>query len=598
MTRDPIGNPNPTASGPADALDPRPQPRPVPGIEDCAREPIHLSGAIQPHGFLISVVLPDWTVRQASANIDELLEVPAAELLGESLADYINQDVLEVVADTVSFAEPDAPPQRAGVGNIGPFGVLCDLGVHVADGLVHIEIEQQPFHQRGNAPTGVAQAMIARVAAAEDAGDFHQRAAEQVRLLTGYDRVMVYRFRHDDAGEVIAEARADDLEPYLGLRYPASDIPPQARALYLRNRLRVIPDAGYVPVPVLPGVNAQGAPLDLSQHALRSVSPVHVEYLRNMGVAASMSISIISGGRLWGLIACHHREPRPVPPGVRAAADLFGMFVSMRVAAREQEETMHRYERAQQVRDAVGSRLSQARDYRAALTDELPLLRETLDSDGAALWLGGEWSHDGRVPASLDIALLMEWVERLGRPVLAMTDKATDWRTDALQAEGLAGLLAINLGTPEDWLFVFRREQVEDVRWAGEPSKALVATDDGNRIAPRKSFAEWKQTVHGCSSDWTDGDRRGAERLHRVLREQRRRLLAPVEDRGNMERLRRHESQRDRKTRLQQLSSLVDGLVHLDEAQTSRLDERIATLEADLRQLIEARADHAQTSVS
>ena len=598
MTRDPIGNPNPTANGPSDALDPRPQPRAVPGIEDCAREPIHLSGAIQPHGFLISVVLPDWTVRQASANIDELLEVPAAELLGESLADYINQDVLEVVADTVSFAEPDAPPQRAGVGNIGPFGVLCDLGVHVADGLVHIEIEQQPFHQRGNAPTGVAQAMIARVAAAEDAGDFHQRAAEQVHLLTGYDRVMVYRFRHDDAGEVIAEARADDLEPYLGLRYPASDIPPQARALYLRNRLRVIPDAGYVPVPVLPGVNAQGAPLDLSQHALRSVSPVHVEYLRNMGVAASMSISIISGGRLWGLIACHHREPRPVPPGVRAAADLFGMFVSMRVAAREQEETMHRYERAQQVRDAVGSRLSQARDFRAALTDELALLRETLDSDGAALWLGGEWSHDGRVPASLDITVLMEWVERLGRPVLAMTDKAADWRTDALQAEGLAGLLAINLGTPEDWLFVFRREQVEDVRWAGEPAKALVATDDGTRIAPRKSFAEWKQTVHGCSSDWTDGDRRGAERLHRVLREQRRRLLAPAEDRGNMERLRRHESQRDRKTRLQQLSSLVDGLVHLDEAQTSRLDERIATLEADLRQLIEARAEHAQTSAS
>lgn len=594
MTRDPIGNPLP--AGMADALDPRPRPAAVPAVEDCAREPIHRSGAIQPHGYLISVVLPDWTVRQASANIEQLLEVPATELLGESLADYINQDVLEVVADTVSFAEPDAPPQRAGVGNIGAFGVLCDLGVHVADGLVHIEIEPQPYNRRGDAPTGVAQAMIARVAAAEDAEDFHQRAAVQVRQLTGYDRVMVYRFRHDGAGEVIAESRADGLEPFLGLRYPASDIPPQARALYLRNRLRVIPDAGYVPVPVVPGRTADGAPLDMSQHALRSVAPVHLEYLHNMGVAASMSISIISGGRLWGLIACHHREPRPVPADVRAAADLFGMFVSMRVAAREQEETMHRYERAQQVRDAVGSRLSQARDFQAALTDELALLRETLDSDGAALWLAGAWSHEGRVPAALDIAPLMDWVERLGRPVLAMTDRAADWETDALQARGLAGLLAINLGTPEDWLFVFRREQVEDVRWAGEPAKALVATDDGNRIAPRKSFAEWKQTVHGCSSDWTDGDRRGAERLHRVLREQRRRLLAPAEDRGNMERLRRHQSLRDRKTRLQQLSSLVDGLVHLDEAQTSRLDQRIATLEADLRELIEARANDLQAS--
>ena len=565
--------------------------------DGCTKEPIHLSGAIQSHGYLVSCAMPDWTVRHVSANIDQLLDVPVDALLGHSLRDYFSEDVLQTVLDTQSLVSPGALAQRAGQANLGPLGTACDLVVHVADDLVHIEIE--PRHERGPSPqpTALAQSMIAAVAQ-DSHGNFHDYVAAQVRELTGYDRVMVYRFLHDGTGEVIAEAVADDMDPYLGLRYPASDIPPQARALYLRNRLRVIPDAGYVPVPVLPGVNAQGAPLDLSQHALRSVSPVHVEYLRNMGVAASMSISIISGGRLWGLIACHHREPRPVPPGVRAAADLFGMFVSMRVAAREQEETMHRYERAQQVRDAVGSRLSQARDYRAALTDELPLLRETLDSDGAALWLGGEWSHDGRVPASLDIALLMEWVERLGRPVLAMTDKATDWRTDALQAEGLAGLLAINLGTPEDWLFVFRREQVEDVRWAGEPAKALVATDDGTRIAPRKSFAEWKQTVHGCSSDWTDGDRRGAERLHRVLREQRRRLLAPTEDRGNMERLRRHESQRDRKTRLQQLSSLVDGLVHLDEAQTSRLDERIATLEADLRQLIEARADHAQTSAS
>ena len=581
-----------------DALDPRPLPSATLGIEDCAREPIHLSGAIQPHGYLISVSLPDWTVRQCSANVESLLEVPAAQLLGESLADYINQDVLDVVADTVSFAEPDTPPQRAGVGNIGPFGVLCDLGVHVANGLVHIEIEQQPFNQRGHAPTGVAQAMIGRVAAAEDAGDFHQRAAEQVRLLTGYDRVMVYRFRHDDAGEVIAEARADDLEPYLGLRYPASDIPPQARALYLRNRLRVIPDAGYVPVPVVPGRTAKGEPLDLSQHALRSVSPVHLEYLRNMGVAASMSISIISGGRLWGLIACHHREPRPVPPGVRAAADLFGMFVSMRVAAREQDETMQRYERAQQVRDALGSRLSLARDFRAALAEELPLLRDTLDSDGAALWLDGRWSQDGRVPGALAIEPLLAWVDRLGRPVLAMTDCMADWRTDALQAEGLAGLLAINLGTPEDWLFLFRREQVEDVRWAGEPAKALVATDDGTRIAPRKSFAEWKQTVHGCSIDWSDSDRRGAERLHRVLREQRRRLLVDDDDTGNLDRLRQHQALRDQKARLQQLSSLVDGLVHLDEAQTSRLDRRIATLEADLRQLIESPSDDLDTTAA
>ncbi len=595
MTAAPPTHPRstPRVPGATDALDPRPTPRATPGIDDCAREPIHLSGAIQPHGYLVSVTLPDWTVCQASANIEALLEVPAAALLGESLTDFVNQDVLDVVADTVAFAEPDAPPQRAGTGNIGALGTLCDLGVHVADGLVHIEIEAQPFNQRGNAPTGVAQAMIARVAASSEFEDFHQRAAEQVRLLTGYDRVMVYRFRHDHAGEVIAEARTEEVEPYLGLRFPASDIPPQARALYLRNRLRVIPDAGYVPVPVVPGRTPQGMPLDMSQHALRSVSPVHLEYLRNMGVAASMSISIISGGRLWGLIACHHREPRAVPPGVRAAADLFGMFVSMRVAAREQEDTMRRYERAQLVRDAIGTRLSQAQagDFATALSGELPLLQDVLDSDGAALWLDGRWHQAGRVPAALDVAPLLEWVERLGRPVLAMTDRAADWRTPALLAEGLAGVLAINMGTPQDWLFLFRREQVEDVRWAGEPAKALVTTDDGTRIAPRKSFAEWKQTVHGCSIDWSDSDRRGAERLHRVLREQRLRWLAP--DPGDLDGQHRHQALRDQKARLQQLSGLIDGLVHLDASQSSQLDTGIATLETDLRRLIDGARDEA-----
>ena len=561
-------------------------------LDACLRAPVHLSGAIQPHGYLVSCSRADWRIRHVSANVEALFGLPADALLGLPLSEFVEEDVLSQVSDGVAATGPgDATAQRACTANVGALMTICDVTAHAVDGLLHLEFEPQPGRSDALTPTTIAQRMVAQLGHADDTPGFFRQVARQVQRLTGYDRVMVYRFREDDSGEVIAEVVPGDMEPYLGLRYPATDIPPPARALYLRNRIRIIPDATYQPVPLLPPLDADGAPLDLSQHVLRSVAPVHLEYLRNMGVAASMSISIISGGRLWGLIACHNREPRLVPASARAAADLFGMFVSMRVAAREQDETMQRYERAQQVRDALGSRLSLARDFRAALAEELPLLRDTLDSDGAALWLDGRWSQDGRVPGALAIEPLLAWVDRLGRPVLAMTDCMADWRTDALQAEGLAGLLAINLGTPEDWLFLFRREQVEDVRWAGEPAKALVATDDGTRIAPRKSFAEWKQTVHGCSIDWSDSDRRGAERLHRVLREQRRRLLVDEDDTGNLDRLRQHQALRDQKARLQQLSSLVDGLVHLDEAQTSRLDRRIATLEADLRQLIESPSD-------
>lgn len=567
--------------------------------EMCAREPIHLSGAIQPHGWLISCVLPDWTVRHASGNIVSLLDVPAETLVGQSLRDHLVEDLLQAVSDTIGLSDPGAPPQRVAVGNIGPLATLCDVSAHVAEGMIHLEIEPQPAQVRERTPTVVAQSMIARVANATDMEDFHQRAADQVRLLTGYDRVMVYRFRHDDSGEVIAEARAEDQESYLGLRYPASDIPAQARRLYLHSRLRVIPDANYAPVPVLPGRDASGQRLDLSQHALRSVSPVHLEYLRNMGVAASMSISIISGGRLWGLIACHHRVPRMVPPGIRAAADLFGLFVSMRISARDQEHAAAQDEHAREARDALGLRLAAASDHEAALADHIGLLRDTVPSEGLALRLRGRWHADGRVPERA-YASLVDWLRSADGTRLAMSHRADDWR-GGQDTAGLAGALGIPLGGG-DAIFFFRAEQLEDVHWAGDPAKAQIS-DDGTRIAPRKSFATWSETVRGSSLPWSDADRRAAERLRLLLREQRRRLLDGDEGGvADLDAFRRQHVLREQKSRLDRLSALLDGLVHLEDGQAERLGERIARLEADLLELMrsqgaEDRAEAVQPAV-
>lgn len=555
-------------------------------LPDCMHEPIHLSGGIQPHGYLVSCTPGDWIVRHASANCEALFGVAPEALLGQSLREFVEDDVLQSIADTMVFAEPGGPAERAGVANIGHQLNVCEISAHITGGLVHIELEPQPYRVGERAPTGVAQMMIARVVAADDPADFYQRTAEQVRLLTGFDRVMVYRFRHDDSGEVIAESCSADQEPYLGLRYPATDIPPQARALYLRNRVRVIPDASYVPVPILPQRDARGAPLDLSQHVLRSVASVHLEYLRNMGVAASMSISIISGGRLWGLIACHNSVPKAVPPTVRTAADLFGMFVSMRVAAREQEDTMLRYERAQHVRDALALRLSEASNYDAALVEELELLGPSFDSDGAALWIGGRWHARGRTPAASDPAPLLRWLHDAGRPPVAMTDRAEDWHAPELLADGLAGVLAVNLGARDDWLFLFRVEEVEHVRWAGEPHKAMVVTDDGQRIAPRKSFAVWRETVRNRSVGWSDSDALGAQRLHRILREQRRRAQTHARDLQDLDSLHQRRALKDHRRRIDHIATLLEGLVHLDNAETRRIGARIARLESDLRRLM------------
>jgi len=556
-------------------------------IADCAVEPIQFSGAIQPHGVLVSCVPGDWTVRHVSANVDTLLDVAPVAMLGETLRDHLSEDVLRAVADALSGADPGAQSQRVCSVNLGPNGSLCDLSVHVADGLAHLEIEPRPRRLAEPAPTAVAQAMIARIASIEDGAQFHRIAAEQVRQLTGYDRVMVYRFLPDDSGEVIAEARATDIEPYLGLRYPATDIPSQARVLYLRNRLRVIPDVAYRPVAILPPVDAAGRPLDLSQHALRSVSPVHLEYLRNMGVAASMSISIIAGGRLWGLIACHHRTPRLVPADVRAAADLFGLFVSMRVGANEQASTLRNYERTQKLRDAIGMRLAQARDFESALRAELAHFLEVVDADGAALWMGLHWHTEGRTPDLPRVPELLAWAHDHEARGLALTDRALDW-SKAFPQDRVAGVLAIAIDSYDNWLFLFRNEQIEEVRWCGDPHKATAVTDDGLRIAPRKSFATWREMVRGRARPWSDGDRRGADRLSRVVQEQRRRSQARGEQLPALDAEHDRQTVRDQQQRLVELARLFDGMVHLDQRGAERLGTRIAQLERDLQAAMRA----------
>ena len=556
-------------------------------LQVCANEPIQHSGAIQPHGYLISCRLPDWTIHHVSANIETLTSAPPEDMLLHCLREFVAEDVIHEIAEIIGFGEPGAPPQRAAVANIGPMATICDISVHVADGLVHIEIEPQPRGSKERSPTVVAQTMIARVAGSGDVDDFHHRVAEQVRLLTGYDRVMVYRFLHDDSGEVIAESRDSGLPSYLGLRYPASDIPPQARRLYLRNRLREIPDARYVPVPILPDRNDRGEPLDLGQHVLRSVSPVHLEYLANMGVVASMSISIIAGGRLWGLIACHHREVRQLSPGTRASADMFGMFVSMRVATREQQDAVARDEAARAVRDALALRLENAGDPRLALASELDLLRQALRCDGVALLQSGHWHEAGRTPPRERGQDLLAWLARSDPSAgVVMTDRALDWAATLEDADGIAGVLALRLDAVQnEWLLFFRREQIADVRWAGRPDEAFQVSDDGRRIGPRKSFASWHETVRGTGSPWDDGDRRIAGRLLLVLREhcRRRALQSEVIDlRARRTRL----DVRDQRARLLQLSELLDGLAHVGAGEAAQISDRISKLEEELQSLI------------
>lgn len=558
---------------------------------DCAAEPIQYPGAIQPHGYLISCVLPDWTIRHVSANVAELFDLPTEDLLGQGLQDYLTEELRQPIADVVNLAEPGSPPLRAVVGNVGALARMFDISVHVNQGLVHLEFEPRTGGSQERAPSAMAQAMIARVAAQQDMAGVYQQAVEQLRQLIGFDRVMVYRFLPDGAGEVIAESREDDLGPLLGLRFPESDIPAQARELYVRNRMRVIPDTGYAPVPVLPPAAPDERPLDMGMHLLRSVSPVHLQYTRNMGVAASMSISLVSGGRLWGLIACHHRTPRPMMAGKRAAAELFGMFLSMRVSATEQENAAARDDLAREVRENLWRKLASTRHLNPALTGELEQLARSLDCDGVAVLLDGKWSSHGHTPDEANARYVRDWLTRRGgaHSDIFSTHVLDEWCTGDCVAGDVAGLLAIRLGNYDDWLLFFRNEQVEDVRWAGEPVKAVESVAGRMVLKPRERFEAWREVIRGRSVPWSDLDRRVAERLRQLLAEFRARAMAASDDTiVEMDANMRRRRLREHRSRLEQLSALFDGLVHLDEAETARLSERISLLEAELRALAAA----------
>ena len=278
-------------------------------LTTCDREPIHLLGAVQSFGFLLSVNA-DWTVIRASENTSFHIGLNLGELIGQPVERCIHQGVLHDIRGRLQLAAAPGVVERLFGQELAPGGPRFDIAVHQS-GLETV-LEFEPSENSETPALATLRTVFNRLERHASPRDLCRDAARQVRALTGFDRVMIYQFQEDASGEVVAESARNGLPSYLGLRYPAGDIPAQARALYERNILRIIVDVDAVPAAITPALSPEGAPLDLSMSVLRSVSPIHLEYLRNMGVRSSMSISILRGGRLWGLIACHHAMPNHV----------------------------------------------------------------------------------------------------------------------------------------------------------------------------------------------------------------------------------------------------------------------------------------------
>ncbi|GHH07882.1 signal transduction histidine kinase [Sphingomonas glacialis] len=485
-------------------------------LTNCDREPIHILGAIQPIGFLLALTA-DWLVARTSANIADYIGHTPEDLIGLPLAEIFSTPVIHDLRNRAAVLRGADAVERVFDLVLVPGGTAFDVAIHYSGGQVVIEAE--PASGEYGDASSLVRSMISRLDQCADMESFFREGARQVRALIGFDRVMVYRFNADDSGEVVAEAVKAGIGKFLGLRYPASDIPVQARALYKRNLLRIIADVDHQTVPIVPARDTQGQPLDLSLSVLRAVSPIHIEYLKNMGVQASLSISILVDGKLWGLFACHHYAPRCPTFERRSVSELFAQMFAMRLESRERQATVEFERGAREIADqllgAVASDDTLLRD-----PDWLgDILTNAIAADGVGVWIGGNHAFSGVTPS----------VEEFQRIVRALNSTAAGkvFATDHIAsilpgAEAFvsqsAGLLAIPISrAPRDYVVLFRSELVRSVRWAGNPDKPVEYGVNGPRLSPRESFAEWKELVQGRSQPFTPSEVRVAETLRATL---------------------------------------------------------------------------------
>ena len=491
-------------------------------LTNCDREPIHIPGAIQPYGVLLAFDVETLAVLQASESSLVHLGLPAHNMIGRTLAESMGHTASEQVRRLLASGRDVAFGELL-VDSSGAPQPNFDATLHRAGAVAVLELEPASPGERLQ-PDQIGAAMrstVRRLEVAESLTGVAQAVASEMRDVTGFDRVWVYRFHPDWHGEIIGESKRDDIESWLGMHYPASDIPAQARALFLRNWVRVIPDLKFTPSPLVPRDNPHdGQPLDLSGSLLRSVSPIHVQYLQNMGVTASLVISLIHRGTLWGLISGHHYSgPKRVSYSVRSLCEFLAQALSLQIGTSDRLEQREYELHVRMTQSQLLERLADDVPMEESLATNGALLLRAVGADGAAIVRHGETTIIGATPPSDEIAAIATWFR--GR-----TDDAlvTEQLSAVLSAAGrmsreASGLVAMPLSRDRrDLLFWFRTEQRQTVRWAGDPRKPVTVAADGSlRLHPRGSFELWEEEARGTTAPWRSIEVEAARDIRRAL---------------------------------------------------------------------------------
>jgi chemotaxis family two-component system sensor kinase Cph1 len=489
------------------------------------KEPvIHLGSQIQSHGVLLVLQEPSLDILQVSRNAASMLDISLEQLLETNLEDLLDPYQIgriksRLAEDALDFTNPT----KVWVKKTQEDYTVFDAVFHRnSDGILILELE--PAISEDNIPFlsfyHLAKASINQLQESASLEDYCQIIAETVRKVTEFDRVMLYKFDRDGHGCVVAEDKLESIQSYLGLHFPESDIPKPARKMFLSNLIRLIQDSQEVPVDIFPVLNpVTERPIDLSSSTLRSPYPCHVEYLHNMGVGASLTISLIKEGRLWGLIACHHQTPKFVSFELRKACEFLGRMIFTEILTREENEDSDYRIKLNEIHSSLIDCISQEGNFIAGLIDHQSNLLNLTSAQGAAICFGGNYTKAGETPQEEDLENLINWLQKNVDEEVFYTDSLPKVYPEAEKFKNIgSGLLAIPIGK-RNYVLWFRPEVIQTVNWGGNPELAFeVHEEEGNlRLCPRKSFELWKETVSLTSLPWQSVEIKAALDLRKAI---------------------------------------------------------------------------------
>ena len=488
--------------------------------------PIQFHNQIQPHGVLLVLSEPDLQIIQVTNNTLTVFGITPENVLQKKLDELIDPFQVERIRAGLADSSLELiNPIKIWTKNRqkgDDYFVFDGVFHRSSDGFLILELE--PALSQESIPFlsfyHLARASINQLEANSSLQDFCQTIVQEVRQVTGFDRVMLYKFDHDGHGVVLAEEKLDHLEPYLGLHYPESDIPKAARKLFASNWIRLIPDTHAEAIALVPTQNPETQQsLDLTFSILRSASPCHIEYLHNMGVGASLTISLMKDQKLWGLIACHHQSPKYVSYELRKACEFLGRLIFAEISARE-ETADHDYRmKLNYVQSALVDYMSQEENFVDGLVKHNPNLLDLAGAQGAAVCFGNNCTLIGETPKEEDLNFLLQWLRQQVQEEVFYTNSLSELYPDAERFKNVAsGLLAIPI-SQRNYVLWFRPEVIQTVNWGGDPNQPFAATQTEGTVhlSPRKSFDLWKETVRLTSLPWHAVEVKAALELRKAI---------------------------------------------------------------------------------